>query len=309
MAGIFDNTGINQSQQIPSTSRQGTSPGRGVLFGRPDRVSTQVSDGTQGTTQGQGIIFSNTDVVTTQTEEAFRGTTTSEGTIFGRQAVIDEVAVEQGADGSPGPAGRGVTSITRDDATGVITVLYTDNTTDTFTIPGGGSTVTYDDATDTLTIDGVAHILMTGSEDTRTALERFRTAINDSDTRRDFIFDNNLPQTITFTLPGNLGTVLATFTFTGTTLNRVVYTGDFVNTLLGGTNGEFIKTFDFIGTTLQDIVWTEAFLSLTLELSLNGLLTRTEGTTAEASLTENGLLTVPGGEYTLTENGLLQEMA
>ena len=53
----------------------------------------------------------------------------------------------------------------------------------------------------------------------------------------------------------------------------------------------------------------EIMRALQLTLSSNGLLTRTEGTTAEASLTENGLLTVPGGEYTLTENGLLQEMA
>ena len=164
----------------------------------------------------------------------------------------------------------------------------------------------------------------TGLSDRITTLENAEPATSDARTPRERLIDtlftaertelnfvDGLPSVFNYRVGTNDAAIIETYNFDSDgNPSRFVYTGPEVDRLYDAADHEAVQTFTFVDGLPSIIIWSDdVIVNLILELSLNGLLTRPTGTTADASLTENGLLTVPGGSYTLTENGLLQEMA
>ena len=143
--------------------------------------------------------------------------------------------------------------------------------------------------------------------DNRPNLEIIRAAIEEGYSRRNLVTDPNTGEVTGFDFTVRGTTVTARITEVG--LNtRITYAGGFVEQI--EPRSELVNEFFFADAdTFTHDTWViNSLISLLLTVTQNGVLDRTAGTDAEASVTQNGTLNVTTGTYTVTENGTLEEV-
>ena len=157
MAGPFDRTGINQSTPVEQEALQGTTPGRGNLFGPSSTTSIVQSEGVDGTVSDGGVLFGPTDDVTTVQANPTTGTYENSGSLFGDANQISVQATTSSGGGEPVSA----VDVDFDEITRILTTRV-DSLSDTVVIPSDATPVSdvdvaFDDATRTLTttVNGV----------------------------------------------------------------------------------------------------------------------------------------------------------
>ena len=235
---------------------------------------------------------------------------------------VNGISTQVNIPGGGGPVGPTTNDLEFNTMTRVLTSTV-DGVAATVTIPGDGTGTNVvanpgrDDANPALTSVTIGDTNynveggMGPGVDTRTILERFRTLINDASTLRTFVFANGLPDEATITvsaMDGSTEQTVADYVFDLGLPDRINFTGALVDRLVGRPNSEIVHDFSFDATTMLPVSdsWRITTAALTLVLSASGLLQRTEGTIADASLSTSGLLVVPNGEYTLSTSGLLE---